>query len=95
MLGFNTNNLNSLFYRYDSTTGTFTVPSGGDGFYYFSTYLVGDSQEDPFFEIQINGETMCTALGDVSQSDNGDYSHMSCSAIGLVVEGMTRSKYYY
>ena len=25
---------------YDSTTGVFTVPSGGDGVYYFSTYLI-------------------------------------------------------
>ena len=26
--------------RYDSTTGVFTVPPGGDGVYYFSTYLI-------------------------------------------------------
>ena len=25
---------------YDSTTGVFTVPPGGDGVYYFSTYLI-------------------------------------------------------
>ena len=32
----------SLFivYRYDSTTGTFTVPPGGDGFYYFYVYCL-------------------------------------------------------
>ena len=29
-----------LFYRYDSTTGTFTVPPGGDGFYYFYVYCL-------------------------------------------------------
>ena len=29
-----------IVYRYDSTTGTFTVPSGGDGFYYFSVYCL-------------------------------------------------------
>ena len=34
--------ITSLFivYRYDSKTGTFTVPSGGDGFYYFSVYCL-------------------------------------------------------
>ena len=34
--------ITSLFivYRYDSTTGTFTVPPGGDGFYYFSVYCL-------------------------------------------------------
>ena len=33
--------ITSLFivYRYDSTSGTFTVPPGGDGFYYFSIYF--------------------------------------------------------
>ena len=25
---------------YNSTTGVFTVPPGGDGVYYFSTYLI-------------------------------------------------------
>ena len=29
-----------IVYRYDSTTGTFTVPPGGDGFYYFSVYCL-------------------------------------------------------
>ena len=34
--------ITSLFivYRYNSTTGTFTVPPGGDGFYYFSVYCL-------------------------------------------------------
>ena len=33
--------INSLFivYRYDSSTGTFTVPPGGGGFYYFAAYF--------------------------------------------------------
>ena len=32
----------SLFivYRYDSTIGSFTVPPGGDAFYYFSVYCL-------------------------------------------------------
>ena len=34
--------ITSLFivYRYDGTIGTFTVPPGGDGFYYFSVYYL-------------------------------------------------------
>ena len=29
-----------IVYRYDSSTGMFVVPSGGDGFYYFSAYFL-------------------------------------------------------
>ena len=36
------NSITSLYivYRYDNTTGSFTVPPGGDGFYYFSVYCL-------------------------------------------------------
>ena len=53
-------------HRYDSTTGTFTVPPGGDGFYYFSTYLLVVGGEWGDFEIQINGEMLCSTLFEVS-----------------------------
>ena len=46
----------NLICRYDSSTGTFIVPSGGDGYYYFSIYFLGDDNEFGFFELEINGE---------------------------------------
>ena len=49
--------ITSLFiaYRYDSTTGTFTVPSSGDGFYYFSAFLTADGDEYVYFDVELNG----------------------------------------
>ena len=41
----------NFIYRYDSTTGSFTVPSGGDGFYYFSVYLLVHNGEYSRFDI--------------------------------------------
>ena len=44
-----TDSITSLFiiYRYDSTTGTFTAPPSGDGFYYFSFLLFTDMTARP------------------------------------------------
>ena len=66
--------ITSLFivYRYDSTTGTFTVPSGGDGFYYFSVYFCVSAFEFAAFDIQINGEVLCTTYTDQQEvTDDG------------------------
>ena len=73
--------------RYDNTTGTFTVPSGGDGFYYFSTYLLVQGGEYGDFEIQVNGERMCTAVMQQHDSPN-DAGQAACSAATYVTEGM-------
>ena len=71
---------------YDSTTGTFTVPPGGDGFYYFSIYLFVQDGEYGRFDIQINGETLCSAEGDAQESptDNGQ---AACGAVTYVSIG--------
>ena len=50
-----------LINRFDSTIGVFTVPPAGDGFYYFSTYLLVEIDEWAQFEIQVNGEIVCRA----------------------------------
>ena len=42
--------------RYDSTTGIFTVPSGGAGLYYFSTYLGVSVSEYALFDMVVNDE---------------------------------------
>ena len=72
--------------RYDNTTGIFTVLPGGDGFYYFSTFLLGDSGELSLFEIEINAETLCTVRLEQEQSIT-DYPQSSCSAATYAAEG--------
>ena len=83
------NTTTSLFIvcRYDSTTGTFTVPPGGDGYYYFSAHFVVYYFEFAFFDIQINGETICTAYADRNDSNNNDPGPTSCGAVTYAAEG--------
>ena len=72
-------------FRYDSTTGNFTVPPGGGGLYYFSTYLFVDNGEQGVSNIWVNGEILCTATGD---GDNGnDYQQATCSGLVQLAEG--------
>ena len=78
----------SIAYRYDNTTGTFTAPPGGDGFYYFSVYLTMTPARFGFFDIQVNGEIICTAYGDTDDSTFVDTDHASCSAAALITEGI-------
>ena len=76
----------NIFQRYNSTTGMFTAASGGDGFYYFSTSLLGNEGEASRFEIQINGDVLCTVdLEQQQQSD--DYLQSSCSAATYATQG--------
>ena len=74
----------SLPFRYDNTTGTFTVPPGGAGYYYFHTNLVTDNGEHGIFDIQVNGEQTGTGLGD---SDSTVYDTSTCSIALHVQEG--------
>ena len=72
-----------MFYRYDSTTGTFTVPPGGDGYYYFSVYLRVNGDEAGTFDVEINGELLCTAYSDLTESSSTDDQITSCSGVLL------------
>ena len=72
-------------HRYDSSTGTFTVPAGGDGFYYFSVYFTVWYYKFARFDMQVNGERICTAYAD--QSESPDNGHASCSAATYVAAG--------
>ena len=64
----------SLFivYRYDSTTGTFTVSPGGDGYYYFSTFLNLMGDEAVTFDVRVNGKLICTAYNELTESPPSD-----------------------
>ena len=76
---------NSRYRRYDSATGTFTVPSDGDGYYYFSTYFLINGGEYGYFDIEINGNILCT-----SGTDHDDTSYpaqAACSGAAYITEG--------
>ena len=72
---------------YDSTTGVFTAPPGGDGVYYFSTYLLVDIGEFGRFDIRLNDDVICTTYPDHSDNGSSDYAPGSCSAIVDIVAG--------
>ena len=72
--------------RYNSTTGTFTVPSDRDGYYYFSVYLLVDSGENAYFDIEINGDRLCTAYADQQQTSS-DPGSAPCSAVTYATQG--------
>ena len=84
--------LHSVYlYRYDSSTGTFTVPSGGGGYYYFSVYFTVWYTEYAYFDIEINGEPICTASADQNSSPYGVHGQTSCSAVTFAAEGTLRA----
>ena len=80
----------TFFYSYDSTTGTFTVPPGGDGYYYFSVYLNADGDESSIFDVELNGERICTVRSDLTESPSTDWETTVCSGITYAVEGISK-----
>ena len=72
---------------YDSTTGVFTVPSGGDGIYYFSTYVLGEDGEWSRFDMRLNDDVICTAQPDHDNNGEIDPAAASCSAVVDVMAG--------
>ena len=73
--------------RYDTTTGVFTVPPGGDGVYFFSVFVRVDAGETGGFHIKLNDDVMCTTYPDHNSSGDLDYAHGSCSAVVDAVAG--------
>ena len=63
------------------------MPPGGDGYYYFSVYLVVQEAELTRFDIEINGESFCTTFGDQQQTPEDD-GQVACSAAAYVVAGL-------
>ena len=62
------------------------MPSGGDGFYYFSTYLLVDNGKWGEFSIEINGEVFCASRTDQTETPN-DEGQTACSAATYATEG--------
>ena len=75
-----------IIYRYDSVTGIFTVPSGGDGFYYLSLFLVVINPKLAYFDVNVNGETVCTAFAEQTDTPDND-GPTSCNALSYLTEG--------
>ena len=71
--------------RYDNTTGTFTVPSGGNGYYYFSMFLTVNGGEFGYFDVEINGEVICTVYSNLTQTS--EFETTSCNGAAYAVEG--------
>ena len=62
------------------------MPSGADGFYYFSAYLRGDDAELGYFDIEINGDLQCTVYVD-TQETIGDFAQSACSTVTYAAQG--------
>ena len=45
------------------------------------------------FDIQINGEMICTTFGETDNSTFDDTDHGSCSAVTIAAEGKKQKKY--
>ena len=72
-------------YRYNRANGNFTVPSGGDGYYYFMTYITIKFDEYGYHDIEINGRRKCTAY---HRSDGLARGQGVCSVFAYVTAGV-------
>ena len=73
-------------HRYNVNTGEFTVPSGGGGLYYFSTFLTFRVGVWCHVQIKKNGLQLCNVWGD-NQETTDDHMQASYSAIANVLPG--------
>ena len=63
----------------------FKVPPGGDGLYYFSTYLLVEDGHYAYFNIVLNDVIICSAYGDGELG--GDQTQATCNAVVDVAGG--------
>lgn len=74
--------------RYNSATGVATIPSGGAGQYYLSTYLLVDDGETAQIQMMVNdNDVVCTAAGDQNTSGASDLSTATCSGVAQLEDG--------
>ena len=60
------------------------MPSGGDGYYFLSAYLMGDNGENSYFDIDINGHEECT----IRLHNTNGFPQSACSATVYLTEGI-------
>ena len=70
------------------------MPSGGDGFYYFFVYLTADGSEFAYFEIEVNGQPVCTATSDIRDLSSNSEEATSCSVVTYATAGRGKSRSY-
>ena len=63
------------------------MPPGGDGVYYFSTYLLVDDGESAYFDMTLNDDVICSTFPDHNSNGAGDFAPGSCSAVTDAVAG--------
>ena len=84
---YHVHNLRMAFYRYNITTGTFTVPPGGDEHYFFSIYLLIDEGLYGYFDIRIYAlELLCTAATEQQELPIDD-GQAGCNGVAYAKEG--------
>ena len=62
------------------------MPPGGEGYYYFTTYLLVGSADNAAFDIKINGDLLCTAYNELEETP-GDPGPATCSVVTYATEG--------
>ncbi len=72
--------------RYNATTGIFTVPPGGAGYYYFVARLQVHQGEWANFDLRINEAWMGRAEGDQEHNGAGDSAHTTVSVAAPLQE---------
>ncbi len=78
----------SVHYSYNTVAGVVTIPPGGAGQYYFSTYLQVAQSETAQFRMFVNGnDVICAAAGDQNSSGTLDMSTAACSGVVELQEG--------
>ena len=70
------------------------MPPGGDGFYYFSLYLRAVGTEFSAFNIELNGDLICSVYTDLTASPSSDEEMTSCSGVTYAVEGIRRDRIF-
>ena len=63
------------------------MPPGGDGFYYFSVFLTAAGDESAYFDVELNGELICTVYSDLTQSPSTDSEMAFCNGVTYATEG--------
>ncbi len=76
-----------IFFRYNSTTGIYTVPSAG--VYFVMVYAHGDDKQWNKLLLQLNGVTKCI-VGMDDNTDNWDNPEGVCSFLDELNAGDPR-----
>ena len=73
-------------FRYNGTTGIFTVPEGESGLYFLYIHLITTTGNFAAFELKRNQEQICVAEGD-NGSNGWNHDTTTCGAVVQLNEG--------